>query len=499
MRARLLAAACLLFACGEKIQQQYRVTIIGPTGVDYLAGGTHAVMSISGRGEVARATITPGQPFSLSTTEVMPTGSGSIQVEVLDQNDGLVAFGQTPEINLVLFSPGLPLRVFVQKPGTFGRNDNLDEALHQHFGVTTAASGANLVPADVQLFGTGRLVVTQQNMPVEHIIDAYYVYNPLTQDVQEIASGFDLNRPLQPRTQTAALARADGTVLVFGGLAEAMAGATPTPTSLLDTVRVQRRTNFIDFGAVAARASKSTPEPAVARVATVLVEADTVYAVGGRDDKGPLDSIVAIDPTVETNTFRVLEARLAGTRERHTATAVSGAMAQEVLVFGGAPPDKPVAERLVTGKTPTIEAVTGGGPPRRGHAALVLPAPDGRVLILGGIDDTGRTLGDGLLYAPGPRTFAAAPFTLKTPRSAFAAFLMGSELVVVGGLDASGMPVGKAEVYELPGLTLKAELDAFPRAGASASVLQNKWAVVIGGEEAGGTPSKIVEIYQPAR
>src|SRR6185436_5400174 len=202
------------------------------------------------------------------------------------------------------------------------------------------------------------------------------------------------------------------------------------------------------------------------------------------------------------NDFTLLSQRMAGPRERHTATVVNVTGGHEVLIFGGAGPNVPVAE-ILAAPGPTLVMPTGdAGVPRRDHAAVLLPGD--RVLILGGRSDTG-VLGDSVLYQAN-RTLSAGPITLKRPRAEFAAFIVGDDLVVAGGYDAAGALVNTAEVYSASTLAPRnLDVPAFPRSGASVVVLPNHLAVLMGGTQMETDPTKpqvlrassVVETYQP--
>ena len=71
---------------------------------------------------------------------------------------------------------------------------------------------------------------------------------------------------------------------------------------------------------------------------------------------------------------------------------------------------------------------------RAGHTATLLK--DGRVLIAGGFDVTGRALRTTEYFDPAANTFSAGP-ELTTARAAHAAARMGDRVVVVGGTSMS--------------------------------------------------------------
>jgi hypothetical protein len=119
-----------------------------------------------------------------------------------------------------------------------------------------------------------------------------------------------------------------------------------------------------------------------------------------------------------------------------------------------------------------------------------------RILIVGGRADDDTPRGDSLLYDPATQRFAPGPITLRTPRSNFAAFTVGSDLVIAGGLGAGGQPLANAEIYALADLSFAAEIPAVPRANATVTALPNISVLVLGGTAADSSSSAI-EIYQP--
>lgn len=498
--ALLLAAA----SCGEDIQEQYLVEIKGPIDVDYLAGVKEVALDVAGR-EVARASITPGRPFNLVGKDIDPvkTKSGVLGVRALDGAGRVLAFGTSPEIELALLSPR-PLSVFVQAPGTFARAENLRIHHKGHVALATVGlppDGSSWLPITVAFFGTGRVINPQSKMPSEVLSNSFQIYNPLDHLVRyEVGASTAANNEPKPRADAAALVRPDGRILVFGGNS-APSDDPVRPSAQLDLLRV-RRIPFADFVLVPDGSPRTSFTTGVARSHAAITSADVAYAFGGRDENGPLDTIVAIDPA-QADAMKLLDLRMGAPRLGHTATAVAVDAGVEVLVVGGAPPGGLVAEVFIPGAAAQLVSPQGDhGSDRRDHAAILLPPPDGRVLVIGGLEGPGSGVprGDSLVYLPRDRAIEPGPITLATPRSAFAAFVIDGELVVSGGLDAQGVPVKDAEVFSIAErFRAKGVVPAHGRSRATATLLPNHSVVVIGGQEPGGAPTGVVEIYQPAR
>jgi hypothetical protein len=87
---------------------------------------------------------------------------------------------------------------------------------------------------------------------------------------------------------------------------------------------------------------------------------------------------------------------------------------------------------------------------------------------------------------------------VATPRKGFAAFVVGDDVVVAGGMDAQGALVATAEVFSVSqNLQPRGVVALHPRVRPAATVLSNNSALLVGGEEMDGSSSAVVEIYQP--
>jgi hypothetical protein len=494
-----LAAAT---GCTPKIQEQYRIEIVGALNQNYLSGATTAVLEVNDK-VLSTTGITPGAAFSLtgSGLDLKVNMSAVFRFKALDAQGTVVAHGQSPEIELILATPPV-VRLFIQKPGTFARSFDLDYGRRNMVAVVAPANVgvAQAKKIDVAFFGLGDVTVPGDtaNTTVERPSEVLKLYNPITQIIDDAGTSSALGGIRQPRTGAAATVKTDGRVLLFGGEVAAT-DTTPARTSgQLDVVQIDR-TDFDVFSP--SYTVRNGDAPGVARRGSVMVHTDVAYAIGGRAGDQPLDTAVAIDPAVDA-TFKILPAHLAGPREGHTATPVNiPGGGQEVLVFGGAPANVAVAEVLVAGQM-FVPVVGNAGPPRRDHAAVLLPSKD-RVLIVGGQNDSG-VLGDSLVYEGRTKSVGAGGITLKRARRNFAAFVVGDELVVAGGFGPDGAPVPTAEVYDASTLQARdLDVPAHPRAGASVAVLPNLVVLLLGGTEADPMmagmlkASSVVELYQP--
>jgi hypothetical protein len=510
--AAALATAALLAGCGQKLQEQYGVQIIGPVGLDYLSGARSVALEV-GEKEISRTSVSPGEPFDLTGGGIDPglMRSGTIRVRAYDGGGALVAYGASPEIELSLYSPP-SIRLFVQKPGTFGKTLEMDGPRRNLIAVSAVAApptGSEARPVSVAFFGTGKVTglapgsTAANPMIIEVPSDVLQIYNTLRHEtVEPTSSAGSIAGVRQPRTDAAALVQADNsTIYLFGGVATpSTAMAMPQVTSQLDVLRIVRP-GFADFEQRIVVTARTTAQPGVARSKTALGFSDATYAFGGEGEGGTeLDTVVQLNPMNVDDAFKLLDVKMGAPRTAHTATTLRVGAVADVLVFGGPHADAAVAEVFTGGTTPEfVKPMGDAGPTRWNHAAVSLPSNRG-VLIIGG-KSAGGTLGSILLYEPATRKIGPAPVALKTPRSDFAAFVVLNDLVVAGGLDGQGQAIDNAEVFDISGGQVQPRMvvPTEKRSGAAATVLPNDSAMLFGGTSADGKASPVVEIYQPFR
>jgi hypothetical protein len=515
-RASRLALLLLATACGKEIKQSYTLDIVGMEG-DVFGQADRALLLLNGR-EVSRTNVRPKTAFSLEVPNLDPnTTAHAVFAVRAEKSDGtLVAYGRTPDVEVILASASL--RVFVQPPGTLAHGQDTDTPFAGH--VAAAAMSAPVPPLELPMavpifgLGTSRFKPSTDSTTTVSLATALiYVYSPLSH-----ISG-DLDATL-PRARAAATTRADGSVFIFGGVAELANGSGPQASGFLDVYSIQR----YDLSNFELSHLIMQDAPAAARSDAVLVPFDkVVYAFGGLDkDKKPVDSVVKIDIDSDATSSvacagcpRSYTAKLLAARAGHSATLVSpSALKREALVFGGADAATPIAEVFdpasLTGTA--VDAPMGSG--RRNHAALLIkndPATGAsRVLIVGGSDGS-KALDDSLVYDSGTRTFKPGTIKLKTARHSFTAFVLNNDVVIYGGYGPDGAPLADGEIFDLETL-LPAGTFTSPiaRAGATATLLSNESAILCGGfaadklAMAAGNPaavieSNLVEIYQPRR
>jgi Galactose oxidase, central domain len=509
----LLPKLALLFlgaTCSKTEEAVYNLEIKGPPMA--FAGATTASLFVKDK-EVSKTAVSGTGPFSLEVSGIDPLidASAIFAVKAFDKDNNLVAYGQTPEIE-ILPSP-TTVRVFVQRPLSLERTTDLPVKMKDHlaFRVDTDFDQRTLsttVSAPVFGFGT-----TDGPLPSS----VFYVYNPILHEVQRIGEVGN------PRVGSAAFA-VGTTIYVFGG--KALPGE--APLARLDLISVGRP-RITDF-AVINTAGVQLTDPALTRSDAVLASGGPTrrLVVGGRAPDGtPVASILAIDDSATginvTDTLVAMKAPRVG----HTVTMDPTAVTDlpngideslgRVLIYGGATvPGAAVAELFNPKKTewmalpsPGPAGATGSihpGTARKDHQAVILPArTEGghlQILIIGGRDDANVVREDAILAIPGEpvmeKKFATTTMKLQTARADFAAFVLKDDLVVVGGVGRDGQPVATAEVFDAKTLAPLAVLPAVPRARPTATTLNNFSAIIVGGE-VGGAPVGAVEIYQPRR
>jgi hypothetical protein len=505
-RALRLAALALPLAtgCGQKIQQEYDLLVISPPG-EYFAGAATAVLNVAGR-EVSRTAVSEGVPFSVtgSGVDVNGTNSGAIALSIVDGTGKVIGYGETPTVELELVP--IQFRLFIQRPGTFGVSPAsvTTPARTDMVAVSAPAApdvGLTGATVTVPVIGLG-LIKTGDNA-AETLSDSIYFYNPLAHSLDSADPAGSPNGMRQYRRDAAGLVSKDGNIYFFGGLASTdPMSAKPTATSQLDTLRAIR-SGFLSFRQ-ATIDSKASTLPEVARSSSVLAESDTIYAFGGQAGANELDTVVALHPAAgDPNAiFELLNIRMGAPRVGHTATPVN--FGADILLFGGDQSGPAVAELLapVGGKPAFIRPTGDTGVVRWNHAAV--PLSNNRVLLLGG-QGPGGVLASSVLYDGHDRRFSAGAITLKTPRADFAAFTVGNDLVVAGGMGGDGKPVGDAEIYDASSdaLPLRGTTPCQARYHAGVTMMSNQSVAVIGGTQLDSkgapAPSSVVEIYQPTR
>jgi hypothetical protein len=167
----------------------------------------------------------------------------------------------------------------------------------------------------------------------------------------------------------------------------------------------------------------------------------------------------------------------------------------QIIVFGGGPPGSRQVERYVSRTSVQVFDPAPVVTNRRDHTATLLS--DGRILLLGGTDDTGQALRSAVVYDPTRNVAEERPDFLAQPRTLHTATRASTEIVVLGGQGPAGL-VPTVEVYDIQTLARLREVPiGSPRIHHSADDPGNGAVVVLGGEDLAGNPVAPIEIYQP--
>ena len=135
---------------------------------------------------------------------------------------------------------------------------------------------------------------------------------------------------------------------------------------------------------------------------------------------------------------------------------------------------------------------------RQSYTATLLG--NGKVLIVGGLDNDGNTLASAELHDPAAGT-STATGSMTAARIEHTATLLGNEMVLIaGGGDAGGDLVASAELYDPSAGTFTATGMASPRDAHTATLLCSGKVLIAGGHWANDRVSSNLasaELYDP--
>lgn len=276
-----------------------------------------------------------------------------------------------------------------------------------------------------------------------------------------------------------AMTASDGSALFLGGLDDTSAAST------ID--RFDPRTGAHDaLATLSARQGGAAAELGDGRI----------VIAGGVEPATLQPSRVLELVAVEAEPDRRVETIDAGPLVAAIAPALATLSDGRIVAFGGSDGAMPLASLAeISGEgsgitlrqlRPTLAV------PRSGHTATRLSNDLGApVLIAGGTDAAGMPIGTAELYKPLVEDLATLAFPMQTPRTGHRAVrLPDGSVLIVGGRDASGTPVAQLELFSLEsGFQAAAMLPA--TAGlidGTVTPLPDGRVLLAGGRDATGVP-----------
>jgi hypothetical protein len=481
MKLRIFVASALLVAiaaCGGKSGTIALSVVTSPTS-DPFANAAQVRVTI---GTLTTMTTPVSMGHFTLDLPVTPNSAGTapVTVEALDGSGNVIAWGKSPPIPLPPQDQG-PYNVWVAPPQTI-----LAGPTTSSFASPRSEMAATYVNGLGVVYAGGR----DPNGTPLNSASVFFIYGMQMVDVSPLVqarAGAVMAPTFSTNNGTTTASRA----VVFGGSQANGLGQTGMP---LATAEV-----FDPSGAMgawlpvtAAMNVDAQAYPAATVVGTTMITA------GGVDGAGPTttsnlinldDAAVALTPTPGMLVAPVTGATMAP-------VGTDGA-----LVFGGLQPGitTPVAQRFIGQAFTDYSAGFTGVTSRVNSSSVVLPDGSGRILILGG--KHGSTVyADGLVVTPGGTAQVTdVPSLLSSPREGQTATVVGGNILVCGGADATGLLLPSCDLLDGTAVTRIATLPTgIARRGATAFTLETGPVVIAGGTGTDGMPIAAVELYTPA-
>jgi hypothetical protein len=469
----LLGAGAPLAGCGGKSGTISLQVVVSPAD-DPFAGATTARITVGNGLSVKTVAVMNGH-FNFDFSQMpMSMGAASILIEALDASGNAIAYGQTPVLSLQAADQG-PYSVWV------GRPDKI-----------APAAASLMIPrtemAAIPIAGLGVLYAGGRGSDGK-AISSTEVYDVYTQGMIETS-------PMtQARAGAVGVAVAGVRATVFGG---ATADGFDAPGAPLNTLELFDPTVGVGLWApVMGGATDARSQPGFA-----ILPSGSALVAGGLDGNGMPLATAALLTTDSSPTLTPVPSPMAAARSQMAIAPAKFPDGEGAILFGGLPINStaPVAERLVGQAFSAYDL--GAQPNRTGATATQLH--DGRVLVLGGHDDSGAVLATGFVITPGtPAQVTALPTALSTPRDGHSATLLANstfDLLVCGGLGQDGKPIASCDVLDGSSLAIKSTIPlGLARTQLSATLLETGNVLLAGGLDPSGAPSGVIEIYTPTR
>lgn len=439
------------------------MVLVCTTGCEGLQG-TIAVDIVTAPGgsvmdPVVRARLTLSEPFAQVESERAADGtfaltldveapgvSGSVAFEGFDQSGSLVAYGRTPPLPIAAFDTNVS--IYVARPMSIAPAPVGMEAARSDMGVTALSYG-------VAMAG-GRRTSGEASARMD-IYNAYSHAFQLGEDMPEA------------RVQVTATTGIGGDVYLFGGVDEL-----GQPSA--NTWRFS--TSIPPAGAYTSLSTDSALARAGARTA---VHSSEMFVITGE----PPVLINGISSTVDV---------YADAPALHgTATTVFVDNRFRALFVGSGNGDGGGYMLEDDAFTPLDHP----GLRRTDHESVALPGE--RVLtIAGALSDTGVLDDAGMVVDMRSRAITEHSGLLDTPRTAAAVAASAVFVLIAGGVDAAGELIADAEILDAVTLEPVTVLPLLvPRRAANAAALANGQILLVGGVDEDGDPIGTIELFTP--
>jgi hypothetical protein len=446
--ATCLAAAALAGCAGQS--GTIAIEIVTAPGSPVLDEVTRVRMTLSRPYRAVEVERGADGSFVLAIDVTADGPSGDVLFEGFDAAGDLRAYGRTPPLPIAAIDAAIA--IYVAAPMSLA-------AAPMELGTARTEIGVAPLPYGALLAG-GR---DAAGAPSDHLA-IYSAYD------HELRRGLDLP---EPRAGVSVGTGLSGYVYLFGG-EDAAGGARGTLWRFDTTIAPSGRWLEASEADTLARVGAGiAPLGSDAFLVTgdppVLLEGLTLRA-------SPIDVSFSVQGLAASVQLETLPGR-----PIYTVIAGEGAGATGIL-------------RLASG-TITQEANAPATSARTGHA--VVSTVSGDILIVGGRFGD-EVVGSVIRATPAARSYALREDVLSTPRADAAVAATAAYLVVAGGRDGDGAVIPDAEILDVETLAPRATIPlAVPRAGAVARALPNQQVLIVGGVDADGVPVATLELFTP--
>jgi hypothetical protein len=440
------------------------------------------------------SSLPPGLTLSNNVIEgTSPVGSvGTYEIVVTVTDSGTPSVSTPTSYNFTIQNPSPPVvNAALLPPGA---------TLNQPYSFTFAAtqglapyswSESGLLPPGISFSSAGQLSGTPTaagSSPITVSVQdsLNQASTPLPITLQVFSRGFHPASSMNTaRAQHTATLLANGKVLIAGGDMD-----TPSSAELYDP----SADTFTSLGRLSV-AFRSHTATLLCNLSELPCANDKVLIAGG-----PTPGAELFDPS--TNTFTVAGSSLAQ-RLFATATLLSNG---KVLLAGGASSPAATAPPVVFSSAELFDpssatfSATGAMVSARQHSTATLLS-NGKVLLVGGLDNQGNTLSSAELFDPSNNSFAASAGTLGTARwSHTATLLSNGKVFITGGWDSNNQALASAELYDpsTDSFSIITTSMITPRADFTSTLLPNGTVLIVGGSDHNNNVFSNVEIFDPS-